>query len=112
LIGATVNDLASLVRIQPGSVGYIGVGPVFGTTSKAAPAPTLGLAGLGRIVSAARCPVLAVGGITPERVAEVLATGARGVAVLSGFVGARDPAARVAEYVEALAAAGAEVSRA
>ena len=47
-------------------------------------------------------PVIAIGNIRAEHVGEVLAAGAYGVAVLSAVVCDPDPAARVAEFAEAL----------
>lgn len=46
-------------------------------------------------------PVIAIGGVTPERVAAVRAAGARGVAVLSGIWGAREPWEAVSRYLSA-----------
>jgi thiamine-phosphate pyrophosphorylase len=83
-------------------VDYLGVGPVFGTRSKQNPAPPLGLKALA--VTARECPVpvIAIGAITPDRVAEVMEAGAHGIAVLSGICCAPDPAAAAAQYREAL----------
>jgi len=50
-------------------------------------------------------PIIAIGGITPQRVAEVLQSGAWGVAVLSGVWWASDPAEAVREYLSAIDAA-------
>lgn len=62
--------------------------------------------GLKPVVAAAPgTPVLAIGGVTPERVAEVLAAGAHGVAVVRGVWRAPDPAMAARAYLEALAAA-------
>lgn len=55
--------------------------------------------------AAAGTPVLAIGGVTPERVAEVLAAGAYGVAVVRGVWRAPDPTVATRAYLEALAAA-------
>jgi len=92
LVGATANDEAAALRLVAAPVDYLGVGPVFGTRSKAAPAPRLGLAALRRIVAAVPLPVIAIGSIDAANVEEVLATGAHGVAVLAAVVGAEDPA--------------------
>jgi thiamine-phosphate pyrophosphorylase len=102
LIGATANDLAAARAAASQPVDYLGVGPVFGTASKHDPAPTLGLAGLRRIVEQVDRPVIAIGNIRPEQVGQVLAAGAHGVAVLSAVVCNPDPAARAAEFVEAI----------
>jgi thiamine-phosphate pyrophosphorylase len=111
LIGATANDLARARTVARDPIGYLGVGPVFGTVSKRDPAPALGLDGLRRIVEAVDVPVIAIGNITPERVAEVLEAGAHGVAVLSAIVGEDDPAARVALFVDAIERASREATR-
>ena len=102
LIGGTANNLEEALEVASTPVDYLGVGPVFGTASKANPAPTMGLELLGRIVRSCDQPVIAIGGITPERVADVLATGAHGVAVLSGVVGQADPSAAARMYRDAV----------
>ncbi len=102
VIGGTANDLEEALEVSDTPVDYLGVGPVFGTASKANPAPTMGLELLGRIVESCDQPVIAIGGITPESVADVLATGAHGVAVLSGVVGQPNPTAAAHAYREAI----------
>jgi thiamine-phosphate diphosphorylase len=70
-----------------------------------------GAVGVGTIhESAARAGVhtIAIGGITPGRVSEVMAAGAYGVAVVSGVWDAPDPAAAAADYLAALEASRAE----
>jgi thiamine-phosphate pyrophosphorylase len=92
LIGGTANSLAEALRVAATDVDYLGVGPVFGTRSKANPAPPLGLDGLRVIVEAVGKPVIAIGSITADRVRSVLDAGAHGVAVLSAVVCRDDPA--------------------
>lgn len=77
-------------------------GPVFDTPAKRAFGPPQGLARLEEVARAARLPVLAVGGITPGRVADVLRAGASGVAVIGAILDASDPAAAVAAFRRAL----------
>lgn len=108
LIGATVHNLEDARRAAGQPVDYVGVGPVFGTASKRNPAPVLGLKGLRAIVTEIDLPVIAIGNIGPDRLPEVLHTGAHGVAVLSDVVCAPDPAARTAELVEILSRAAAQ----
>jgi thiazole tautomerase (transcriptional regulator TenI) len=47
-------------------------------------------------------PIVAIGGIDPARVTDVLGAGARGVAVVRGVWGARDPAEAVGRYLDAI----------
>ena len=98
LIGGTANSVEEARRVAGTAVDYLGVGPVFGTRSKANPAPTLGLDGLAAIVQAVDTPVIAIGSVTAERVLEILRAGAYGVAVLSGIVCRSDPTAATAEF--------------
>ena len=92
LIGGTANSLAEALRVAATDVDYLGVGPVFGTRSKANPAPPLGIDGFRAIVEAVRKPVIAIGSVTADRVRSLLDSGAHGVAVLSAVVCQADPA--------------------
>ncbi len=90
LIGRSVHS----VREAAASVGmdYLLAGHVYPSASKPG-RPPLGIAGFADIVAAAPCPVLAIGGITPERAAEVVHAGAHGVAVIGAIAEADDPRA-------------------
>ena len=69
-------------------------GPIYETPSKAGMGRPQGLAELRRAVAAAvPVPVVAVGGITAERVAQCRDAGARGAALIRGLLAAEDPAA-------------------
>ena len=98
IIGGTANSLEEAQRVAAQPVDYLGVGPVFGTTSKGdRAAPMLGLDALREIVQAVDKSVIAIGSITADNVASVLETGAHGVAVLSAVVCADDPQAATRE---------------
>ena len=102
LIGGTANSLAEALRVAATDVDYLGVGPVFGTRSKANPAPPLGLDGFRGIVEAVPKPVIAIGSVTADRVTALLEAGAHGVAVISAVVSQSDPAAATREFREAI----------
>ena len=102
LVGATAATADEALAAEAAGASYVGFGPVFGTASKANPAPATGLDGLARACAAVRIPVVAIGGITAARVADVLAAGAHGVAVLSAVVCADDVVAAAAAFSEAL----------
>jgi thiamine-phosphate pyrophosphorylase len=70
---------------------YLGVGPVFGTSSKDDAGPSIGLETIRRRVAEADVPVIGIGGVTTANAAAVIETGAVGVAVLSAILGAADP---------------------
>ncbi len=102
LIGRSVHTPAEAERSQ--GADYVIAGHVFPTPSKQGLAP-LGLEGLRRIVEASPVPVLAIGGITAERVAEVIGAGAAGVAVMSALSASRHPEQAASELRDALRAA-------
>ncbi|MCX7607459.1 MAG: thiamine phosphate synthase [Bacteroidia bacterium] len=93
IIGATVHTLERYRAIQHLPIAYVGVGPVFETSTKESGYPPLGVEGLRSFVEAITHPVIAIGGITPER-AHLLFTAIprlHGVAVLSAFCSASEP---------------------
>ena len=65
-------------------------GHVFASTSKPGQ-PERGLAKLAEVVHHSRIPVIAIGGIRPKHVPEIMKLGAAGIAVISGICGAMDP---------------------
>ncbi len=75
---------------------YVLFGPVFAPGTK--PVSGVGLGALQEACRATRLPVVAVGGITPERVRACLQAGAWGVAVATAVVRSPDPAATVVEF--------------
>ncbi len=105
IIGGTANSYEEATTVWATDIDYIGVGPIYGTRSKANPAPDMGLDTLSRICADSPVPVVAIGSITPERIAEVIAAGAYGVAVLSAVVSADDPTEATQRCREALDAA-------
>jgi thiamine-phosphate pyrophosphorylase len=93
LVGATARDAASARRLVAHGADYLGVGPVYTTVTKdGLPAP-IGVDGLRAVAQAVDVPVIAIAGITAERVPEVLHTGAHGVAVVGAVARAADPGA-------------------
>ena len=99
IIGGTANSVEEAVKVAKQPVDYLGVGPVFGTTSKGnRAAPMLGLQRFAEICNAVDKPVIGIGSITADRVGDVLAAGAYGVAVLSAVVCQDDPQASCREF--------------
>jgi thiamine-phosphate pyrophosphorylase len=98
LIGASVGG-SSEVESGKGA-DYWGVGPWRATTTKADGGAPLGAEGFRRLVAqAGGIPCIAIGGVRPGDVAEVLGAGGAGVAVVSGILGRRDVEAAAREYL-------------
>jgi thiamine-phosphate diphosphorylase len=103
-VGASVHSMAEAETAVTEGAEWIFAGTVYGTPSHPGQKPA-GPAFLGDVARVAGgVPVLAIGGVTPGRVAEVLAAGAWGVAVIRGVWDAPDPIEAVRRYLEELAA--------
>lgn len=101
-LGRSVHDPTETQRALLDDPDYLVAGPVYPTSSKPGHAG-IGERGLAAIVEAAGTrPVLAIGGLTPDRIAAVAAAGAAGIAVRSGITAAACPADVVAVYRESL----------
>lgn len=74
---------------------YIGFGPVYPTPTKAAPDPAVGTRQLAEVVGFSPVPVVAIGGIFPENLPEVLAAGARNVCLVRYLMESVDLDARI-----------------
>jgi len=97
LIGQSVHGASEAAQCA-GFVDYVIAGTVFPTRSKTQGHTLLGLSGLRLIVDAVRVPVLAIGGVTVERFADVAASGAQGVAAIGLFQGGMPTPAMLAEW--------------
>lgn len=102
LVGLSIHTMTEAAAIDPHVVDYAIAGPAFETPSKPGYGPEVGRPGLREIVSAARVPVLAIGGINAVRVGEVIAAGCAGIAVMGGVMRAADPALEVKALITAL----------
>lgn len=102
IIGGTVRNPEHLREAVQDSADYVGLGPIFGTTSKALAIEPLGLEMIRRVTAAAAIPVIAIAGITTLNVAAVLEAGAYGVAVIGAVCAAEDVAAAAAAFSEIL----------
>ncbi|HYM21853.1 MAG TPA: thiamine phosphate synthase [Vicinamibacterales bacterium] len=95
LVGRSVH--APAAARSAGPVDYLVAGTVFRSASKDDRAPLLGIEGLSAIVRASGAPVLAIGGITAERLTEIAASGAAGIAAIGLFAEAAPLAPVVAD---------------
>ena len=102
LIGVSIHTVTEAEAIDPAVVDYALAGPAFETVSKPGYGPEIGRKGLFEMARAARVPLLAIGGINTVRVAEVIAAGCAGVAVMGGAMRAVDPGLEVGALVTTL----------
>ena len=98
IIGATANSMRQALRADQHGADYIGFGPIYPSLSKSNPSALQGLSNLREVCASVRAPVIAISGITVDRVEEVLEAGAHGVAVMTAITTAPDPREATAEF--------------
>jgi thiamine-phosphate pyrophosphorylase len=99
-IGVSTHNLEQLAAADRTSADYLAFGPIYSTTTKLNPDAVVGTEILRRARQLTRKPLVAIGGITLERAAEVYEAGADSVAVIRDLIAAENPARRAAQYLE------------
>jgi thiamine-phosphate pyrophosphorylase len=105
-LGISTHDEAELARALGFAPDYVALGPVYPTLLKAMPWAAQGLARIGewkRRIGA--IPLVAIGGLTLERLPGVFAAGADSAAVVTDIVRNLDPEARTLQWLSVAAAA-------
>ena len=100
IIGASVGNDEE-VRGSRGA-DYVGIGPLFATSSKGNAGPAIGVAEFKRLAVATGLPAVAIGGITSENAGAAIEAGAAGVAAIASVMGAEDPAAAARQLASAI----------
>lgn len=98
IIGATANTFGQYEKAAKDGADYAGIGPFRFTTTKKNLSPVLGLDGYRKIteqkhVNGIRIPIVAIGGITPDDIIRIIATGVDGIAASGTILTASDPIA-------------------
>jgi thiamine-phosphate pyrophosphorylase len=91
LIGLSVESWEDVEAAQELDVDYLGVSPVFPTTTKTDTKTVWGLEGLSRIRTFSRHPLVAIGGLDFSNARDVILAGADSIAVVSAICGTEDP---------------------
>lgn len=99
IIGISAESVEDAVRAEHEGADYIGISPVFATATKADIAVPLGLTGVRQIRQRVTLPLVGIGGISSANAAEVIRSGADGVAVVSAIVSASCPESSARELL-------------
>ena len=102
LIGISAESIEDAIAAEKGGADYLGVSPIYTTSTKTDTAPPLGLAGLREIRKAVSLSLVGIGGLNKENSAEAIRSGADGVAVVSAIVAADDPKAAAIELKQVI----------
>ena len=89
-IGVSAGTVEDALVAEKDGADYVGAGAVFPTGSKADAGDAIGLEGLARICAAVHIPVVGIGGIGLANAADVMKTGAAGIAVISAILAQKD----------------------
>src|SRR6266853_298099 len=104
-VGVSTHTLEQVAAADRTSADYVAFGPIFPTTTKQNPDAVVGTELLRLARQMTRTPLVAIGGITLERAAEVYDAGADSLAVVHDLICAANPGARVRQYLEVAASA-------
>ena len=105
IIGGTANTFNDVVMHYNNSANYIGCGPFRFTTTKEKLSPILGLEGYRDIVAKMKeadinIPIVAIGGINAEDIADIMATGITGIALSGTVIRAEDPVEEMKKLIK------------
>ncbi|MCU4740837.1 thiamine phosphate synthase [Natronoglomus mannanivorans] len=104
VIGCSTSMVAEATQAEADGADYLGVGAVYGTSSKDVESDKdgIGLERIAAITDAVSIPIVGIGGITAENAGAVAEAGADGVAVISELTAAEEPAAATERLVDAV----------
>jgi thiamine-phosphate pyrophosphorylase len=105
VVGGTARDAATARELVAAGASYLGVGPCFATVTKTGLPDPIGLAGVAAVAAAVDVPIIAIGGVRADQIAELRAVGAYGVAVVDAVSGADDQAGAVRDLLRELVSA-------
>ena len=98
IVGLSTHDRAQIDAALETAASYVAVGPVYATSTKDTGYDARGLE-LVRYAADRGKPIVAIGGITLERAADVLRAGASAVAVITDVLTGGDPEARTRAFL-------------
>lgn len=102
-VGVSTHSLEQLAAADRTSADYIAIGPIFPTATKKNPDPVVGTELLRKARQMTKKPLVAIGGITLERAAEVYRAGADSLAVIRDLICVPNPGVRAREYLDVAA---------
>jgi thiamine-phosphate pyrophosphorylase len=98
-VGISTHSHEELDRALAAEADYVALGPIYATMLKKMPWAPQGLPRLAEWRARVKCPLVAIGGLTPERAPIVLAAGADSVAVITDIMTHQDPELRTRNWV-------------
>ena len=100
IIGVSAKTVAEAKKAQDSGATYLGIGPLFATTSKHDAGAPIGIAALAKIKHAVEIPIVGIGGITLTNAPDIVKARPDGIAVLSSLMQAKDPKKAAEEFIQ------------
>ena len=100
-VGCSVHGLGAAQKRETEGADFVTYSPIYPTASKPGYGPAVSVKRLAAVAESVKLPVFALGGITSIRVAECLAAGAFGVAVMSGVMSPTGAEEQARHYLDA-----------
>jgi len=105
IIGLTVHDVAESVEAVRLGADYIGLSPIYETSTKADAGKGCGLETVQAVREAVSIPIVAIGGLNRANTAGVIRAGADAAVAISAVVRAEDVAGETAAFIGLIRAA-------
>ncbi|HBX87923.1 MAG TPA: thiamine phosphate synthase [Marinilabiliaceae bacterium] len=100
IIGISVESIEDALEANTLDVDYIGISPVFSTSTKTDTAAAIGLNGVREITRVSKHPSVGIGGINLQNAEAIIQAGAGGIAVVSALMSAKDPYAAAEQLIK------------
>lgn len=99
LIGVSTHGVDELAAAEREGADFVTYGPLYATPSKLRYGAPVGVGSLKEVIVRTPMPVFGIGGIKKEMIKDVMASGAHGVALISGILGVRDITSAAEQYL-------------
>jgi thiamine-phosphate pyrophosphorylase len=100
LIGCSTHNLTEAKAAEADGADFITFGPIYETPSKLQYGSPVGVEALRNVSKRTGLPIFGIGGIKKYNIPEVLNSGAKGIALISGILASDDRAAAAREYLK------------
>ena len=102
IIGMTIHNVSEAEEAQRIGADYIGLSPIFVTSTKKDAGNPCGTAMIKKVRAKIKIPIVAIGGISRENVAQVIKSGADAAAAISAVMGSNNIQKEVSYFIRVI----------
>lgn len=100
IIGLTVHNVKEAVRAEKIGADYIGLSPIFHTSTKKDAGKVCGTSMITKVRKKVKLPIVAIGGINKQNVADVIKAGADSAAAISSVIRSDNVQKEVSDFIK------------